>query len=321
MKKNSRIYVAGHRGLLGSAIVRQLRAQGFTNLISRSHSSLDLTWRAAVQNFFIEQKPEYVFIAAARVGGVCSNNNHEADFLFQNLQIQNNLIEASFKHGVKKLIFMGSACAYPRLAPEPIREDSLLSGPLEPSNEWYALAKIAGVKLCQAYRRQYGCDFISAMPTNLYGPGDKYDLTSAHVLPALLRKFHEAKLANDLWVRCWGTGNPTREFLYSDDCADACITLIEKYSDESPVNIGSGNPVSIRELASACANTVEYINGLEWDPSKPDGTPHRALDGSKMSALGWKPKHTLMDGLRLTYADYVDSLLEPHADKIYDDMR
>jgi GDP-L-fucose synthase len=301
--------------------MRRLDSQGYINLHGMSHAHLNLCDKQAVNWFFNQAKPEYVFLAAARVGGVCSNNAHEADFLRDNLMIQTNVISAAHRFGVKKLLFMGSACVYPRLAPEPVNEDSLLTGPLEPSNQWYAIAKIAGIKLCQAYRRQHGCDFISCQPTNLYGPGDKYDLTSAHVLPALLRKFHEAKLANEKWVTCWGTGTPTREFLYSDDCADACIRLMEGYSDESPVNIGSGNPVSIHNLATAIANTVRFTNGLQWDKTKPDGTPHRALDGSKMKSLGWEPKISLMEGLRRTYADYLEHQLAPHAKVIFDNMR
>lgn len=321
MKKNSKIYVAGHRGLLGSAIVRQLRAKGFNNIVAQTHDALDLCETRDVLRFFHREKPEYVFLAAARVGGVCSNTGHEAQFLAQNLQIQMNVIEGAHRHGVKKLLFMGSACVYPKLATEPVREDSLLTGPLEPSNEWYAIAKIAGIKLCQAYWRQHGSCFVSCMPTNLYGPGDSYDPKSCHVLPAMLSRFHNARILRSAEVECWGTGSPTREFLYSDDCADACICIMQKYHDPEPINIGSGVPISICELAQACANTVGYRGSLAWDFSKPDGTPRRSLDGSKMHALGWAPKYSLIEGLQPTYQDFVDRQLAPHADKIYDPHR
>ena len=319
MNKDAKIFVAGHNGLVGSALVRRLRLAGYNNLVTASRQEVDLTWRSAVRGFYARENPEYVFIAAAKVGGVCSNDHNEATFLLDNLQIQNNLIEGAKDFHAKKLLFLGSACIYPRLAPEPVKEDSLLTGPLEPSNQWYALAKIAGLKLCQAYRRQHGCDFISCMPTNLYGPGDKYDLKSSHVLPALIRKFHEAKCGNAPSVTCWGTGAPRREFLYSDDCADACIALMERYSDESPVNIGTGADMTISELADAIAGTVGFTGQIRWDTSKPDGTPRRLLDNSKLAALGWKPKVNLVEGLRRTYRDYFESLLP--ADKIYDSFR
>lgn len=320
MKSNSKIYVAGHNGLLGSALMRRLASAGFKNTLGLSHHHLDLCDASAVMRFFHHEKPEYVFLAVARVGGVCSNENHEADFLRDNLNIQTNVISAAHQHGVRKLLFMGSACAYPRDAAQPIREDSLLTGPLEPSNEWYALAKIAGLKLCQAYWKQHGSCFISCMPTNLYGPGDKYDLQSSHVLPALIRKFHEGKLKKENVV-CWGSGSPTREFLYSDDCADACITLMQKYNRPSPVNIGSGHPISTGDLANSIAAVVGFGDAILWDSSKPDGTPLRALDGSKMEALGWKPRVKLCDGLGWTYRDFLDRQLAPHADKIYNSYR
>lgn len=320
MKKNSKIYVAGHRGLLGSAIVRQLRAKGFNNIVAQTHDALDLCETRDVLRFFHREKPEYVFLAAARVGGVCSNTGHEAQFLAQNLQIQMNVIEGAHRHGVKKLLFMGSACVYPKLATEPVREDSLLTGPLEPSNEWYAIAKIAGIKLCQAYWRQHGSCFISCMPTNLYGVFDHYDLKSSHVLPALIRKFHEARICRGA-VTCWGSGAPTREFLYADDCADACITLMQKYNDPSPVNIGSGHPISIRDLATSIAAVVGFSGPIQWDVSKPDGTPQRALDGSKMLSLGWRPRVKLCDGLGWAYRDFLDRELAPHAKLIYDSQR
>lgn len=320
MKHNSKIYVAGHNGLLGSAIVRRLAAQGFKNTIGLSHDHLNLCNDHDVNSFFRRERPEYVFLAAARVGGVCSNEAHEAEFLRDNLRIQTNVIDSAHIFGVKKLLFTGSACVYPRNTEQPIKEDSLLTGLLEPSNEWYALAKIAGVKLCQAYRRQFGSDFISVMPTNLYGPGDKYDLKSSHVLPALIRKFHEAKMKGN-HVVCWGSGSPTREFLYSDDCADACILLMQKYSEESPVNVGTGCPFSICELANSIAAVIEFRGTIKWDTSKPDGTPRRALDISKIIGLGWRPKVKLCDGLGWTYRDFLDNQLTPHAHKIYDSMR
>jgi GDP-L-fucose synthase len=298
-------------------LVRQLRGQGYQNLILQSHRELDLTSPGDVTYFFGQTRPEYVFLAAARVGGVCSNNNHEADFLLQNLKIQNNVIDSARRYGVKKLLFLGSACVYPRLAPEPVQEKSLLSGPLEPSNEWYAVAKIAGLKLCQAMRRQYGCDFISAMPTNLYGPGDKYDLNSCHVLPALIRRFAEAKQLNAPSVTCWGDGSPRREFLYSDDCAKACVRLMEEYSDESPVNIGTGEDMPISYLSRAIADTVGYEGITLWDETKPNGTPSRLLNIDKITSLGWKPEMDFRVGLRRTYADFTAQ----HASKIYDNTR
>lgn len=321
MNKDASIFVAGHKGLVGSAIVRALKSKGFTKVFTRSKAYLDLTDVNQVFNFFSQHPPEYVFLAAARVGGVCSNDHHEADFLLQNLQIQNNVIQASQQSGVKKLLFLGSACVYPRLAPEPVTEDALLSGPLEPSNQWYALAKIAGLKLCQAMRRQYGCNFISAMPTNLYGPGDKYDPITSHVLPALIRKFHEAKFNQIPAVTCWGSGEPRREFIFSDDLAEACITLMEKYDGEEPVNIGTGFDMTIRELAESIADTVGFGGSIYWDTSKPDGTPRRRLDTSKLAALGWEQKVFLREGLRRTYCDFVNQQLAPYASKVYDPMR
>jgi GDP-L-fucose synthase len=321
MNKDSKIFVAGHRGLVGSALVRYLCARGYHNILAKSHNLLDLTRRDSVIRFFSEQKPEYVFLAAARVGGVCSNQTHEVDFLLQNLQIQNNVIECSRLFGVKKLLFLGSACVYPRLATEPVCEESLLSGPLEPSNQWYAIAKIAGLKLCQAYRRQHGCDFISCMPCNLYGPGDHYNLITSHVLPSLIRKIGNAKLNGKQDVVCWGDGTPRREFLYSDDCAAACVRLMEDYSDESPVNIGTGSDMTILELAETISEIIGYKGLLLWDETKPNGTPRRLLDITKITSLGWKPRIDLRMGLQLTYADFVAQQLVPSADKIYDNMR
>src|SRR6185436_4739247 len=286
MNKDDKIFVAGHRGLVGSALVRQLRARGYYNLLLFNHSNCDLTNRNSVHQLFSTQRPEYVFLAAARVGGVCSNDHREADFLLQNLQIQNNVIECAQLFGVKKLLFLGSACVYPRLAPEPVVESDLLCGPLEPSNQWYAIAKIAGIKLCQAMRRQHGCDFISAMPTNLYGPNDNYDLQTSHVLPALIRKFHEAKISDAPSVTCWGTGAPFREFLYADDLAKACVFLMRNYSDEQFINAGSGEELTIRELAESIADVTGFRGAIVWDHGKPDGTPRKLMDSSRLRSLG-----------------------------------
>jgi GDP-L-fucose synthase len=296
--RKARTYVAGHRGLVGSAIWRELERLGFTRLIGRTHADLDLLDSAAVSRFFAEQKPEFIFVAAARVGGIVANDSHPAEFLYENLQIQNNLIHSAWQSGVKKLLFLGSSCIYPRLAPQPLREDYLLDGPLEPTNQWYAIAKIAGIKMCQAYRRQYGCDFISAMPTNTYGPNDNFDLQTSHVLPALVRKFHEAKTANTASVTCWGTGRPFREFLYAEDLARACVFLMEKYSDGQFINIGYGTDVTIRELAETVRRVVGFCGEIVWDPSKPDGTPRKLMDSSRLFALGWRPTVELETGIR-----------------------
>ena len=305
MAQDSRIYVAGHRGLAGSAIWRELHRQGFSRLAGRTHAELELLDGAAVRGFYALEKPEYVFIAAARVGGILANDSLPAQFLFENLQIQNNLIHGAYLSGVKKLLFLGSSCIYPRLAPQPLKEEYLLSGPLEPTNEWYAVAKIAGIKLCQAYRRQYGCDFISAMPTNLYGLNDNYDALGSHVLPALIRKFHEAKTAGVPGVACWGTGAPLREFLCSDDLARACVFLMQNYSQEQFINVGFGAEVSIRELAQTVKRVVGYQGEILWDKTKPDGTPRKWMDSSRLFALGWKPQVGLEAGLRLAYEDFL----------------
>ena len=302
----SRIYVAGHRGLVGSAIWRELHNQSFNQLIGRSHAELDLLNADAVARFYAETKPEFVFIAAAKVGGILANNNHPAQFLHDNLQIQNNLIHGAWQSGVKKLLFLGSSCIYPKLAPQPLREEYLLTGPLEPTNEWYAVAKIAGIKMCQAYRRQYGCDFISAMPTNMYGPNDNYDLNNSHVLPALIRKFHEAKASGKSEVVCWGTGTPLREFLYADDLARACVFLMKNYSQEQFVNVGYGSDVSIRELAETVKQIVGFNGTILWDTTKPDGTPRKLMDSSRLFALGWKPEVDLECGIRLAYEDFLE---------------
>ncbi len=310
MQTNSRIYVAGHRGLAGSAIWRELAARGFAHLIGRAHSELDLLDSAAVRKFYAQEKPEYVFVAAAKVGGILANDLHPAQFVYENLQIQNNLIHGAFEAGVKKLLFLGSSCIYPKLAPQPLKEEYLLTAPLEPTNEWYAVAKIAGIKMCQAYRRQYGCDFISAMPTNLYGPNDNYDLQNSHVLPALIRKFHEAKTSGARSVTCWGTGSPFREFLYADDMARACVFLMQKYSEEQFINVGSGSDLSICELAELVKRVTGFGGEIDWDKAKPDGTPRKLMDSSRLFALGWKPQITLETGIRLAYEDFLKSVRE-----------
>ncbi|HXR49083.1 MAG TPA: GDP-L-fucose synthase [Candidatus Limnocylindrales bacterium] len=305
MDENSRIYVAGHRGLVGSAIWRELQRQGFKNLIGRTRLEVNLLDAAAVQKFFAGSKPEFVFIAAAKVGGIQANDTQPGAFLYENLQIQINLINAAWQTGVRKLLFLGSSCIYPRLAPQPLKEEYLLTGPLEPTNQWYAVAKIAGIKLCQAYRRQYGCDFISAMPTNMYGPNDNYDLQTSHVLPALIRKFHEAKVNAAATVTCWGTGTPLREFLYADDLAGACLFLMQNYSEEQFINVGSGGEITIRELSELVKRIVGFPGGIVWDESKPDGTPRKLMDSSRLFALGWKPRVDLETGIRLAYEDFL----------------
>jgi GDP-L-fucose synthase len=299
--RNARIYIAGHRGLVGSAIWREFETAGFTQLLGRTHAELELLDQVAVTRFYAEAKPEYVIIAAARVGGILANDSYPAQFIYENLQVQNTLIHGAWQAGVKKLLFLGSSCIYPRLAPQPMNEDCLLTGPLEPTNQWYAIAKIAGIKMCQAYRRQYGCDFISAMPTNMYGPNDNFDLNSSHVLPALIRKFHEAKLANSPNVTCWGTGAPLREFLYTEDLARACRFLLENYSDEQIINIGFGSDVTIRELAETVKRVVGFSGEIVWDKSKPDGTPRKLMDSSRLMKLGWLPQISLEEGIQRTY--------------------
>ena len=301
--RDARIYVAGHRGLVGSAIWRDLQQRGFTGLIGRTHAELNLLDAAAIRTFYAHEKPEYVIDAAAKVGGILANDQHPAEFLFQNLQIQNNLIHGACQAGVRKLLFLGSSCIYPRLAPQPMKEEYLLTGPLEPTNEWYAVAKIAGIKLCQAYRRQYGCDFISAMPTNIYGPNDNYDLQASHVLPALIRKFHEAKAANAPTVTCWGTGSPLRDFLYADDLARACVFLLESYSEDQFINVGAGQEVSVRALTETVKRVVGFAGEIVWDTTKPDGMPRKLMDSSRLLALGWRPQVELEAGIRLAYQD------------------
>lgn len=301
MEKNAKIYVAGHRGLAGSAIVRKLKAEGFQNLLLRTSSELDLRNQEAVKDFFENQKPEYVFMAAAKVGGINANNTFPADFIYDNLCIQNNVIHQSYKNGVTKLLFLGSSCIYPKNSEQPIKEEYLLSGYLEPTNDAYAIAKIAGIKMCQSYHKQYGCNFISAMPTNLYGPGDNYDLKNSHVLPALLRKFYEAKVNQSPEVTIWGTGNPRREFLHADDLAAACLFLMENYNDPAIINIGTGKDISIGEMAVMIKNISGYEGKLVFDTSMPDGTFRKLLDVSKLNQMGWKPGIPFEEGIRKTY--------------------
>lgn len=301
MHSNSKIYVAGHRGLAGSAIVRALRRQGYENIVERTHAELDLTNQADVEQFFASERPEYVFLAAAKVGGIHANNAYPAEFIRDNLAIQTNVIHSAWKNAAKKLLFLGSSCIYPKLSPQPMPESCLLTGPLEPTNEWYAVAKIAGIKMCQAYRRQYGFDAISAMPTNLYGPGDNFHLENSHVMPALIRKFHEAKERGDREVVMWGTGTPRREFLHVDDLGDALVFLMEHYSDEDFVNVGVGDDVTIRELAELIRDVVGFEGVITQDLSKPDGTPRKLMDVSRLTSLGWKARIGLADGVRETY--------------------
>ena len=300
MDKNSRIYVAGHKGLVGSAIMRNLERGGWEPF-GFTHQELDLMNQGEVNRRFDQHKPEYVFLAAAKVGGIHANNTYPAEFIDSNLQIQNNIIRACYDYGVKKLVFLGSVCIYPKYAKEPVQEASLLTGELEPTNQWYAIAKIAGIKMCQAFRRQYGCNFVSCMPCNLYGIGDNFHPTNSHVLPALIRRFHEAKVNDNRGVFCWGTGKARREFMYVDDTADAIVHIMQHYDEEEIINIGSGRDYSIKETAEAVKEVVGFAGGIGWDTTKPDGTPSRLLDISKLNALGWKPKYSLEDGLKLTY--------------------
>ena len=307
MEKNAKIYIAGHRGMVGSAIHRKLQQEGYTNFMVRTSKELDLRNQQAVADFFEAEKPDYVFLAAAKVGGIVANNTYRADFLYENLAIQNNVIHSAYSAGVKKLMFLGSSCIYPKLAPQPLKEDYLLSGFLEPTNEPYAIAKIAGIKMCEAYRAQYGCDFISAMPTNLYGPNDNYDLQNSHVLPAMIRKFHEAKTNGTPAVTLWGTGSPMREFLHADDLAAACLYLMENYSEPELVNVGTGTDVTIKELAETVKEVVGFEGELIWDTSKPDGTPRKLMDVSKLHAAGWQHTIELADGIALAYQDFLEN--------------
>ncbi|XPV75578.1 MAG: GDP-L-fucose synthase [Desulfovibrio sp.] len=308
MKKTDLIYVAGHRGLVGSALVRRLQADGYTNLLLKTSSEVDLTDSVKVNSFFEEYKPDYVFLAAAKVGGILANDTYPADFIRDNLLIQTNVIDAAYRNKVSKLLFLGSSCIYPKHAPQPMPEDCLLTGSLEPTNEWYAIAKIAGLKMCAAYRRQYGFNAISVMPTNLYGPGDNFDLQSSHVAPALMRKFHEAKVAGDKVVEVWGTGTPKREFLHVDDMAEACVHLMHFYEEEQWVNVGVGEDVTIRELAETIQEVVGFSGELRFDTDKPDGTPRKLLDVTKLKGTGWQAKISLKQGLSDTYQWYLNSL-------------
>jgi GDP-L-fucose synthase len=307
MNKSSKIYIAGHRGMVGSALHRKLLADGFTNFVVKTSSELDLRNQEAVSRFFEEEKPEYVFLAAAKVGGILANNTYRGAFLYENLMIQNNVIHSSYLNGVKKLLFLGSSCIYPKMAPQPLKEDYLLTGLLEPTNEPYAIAKIAGIKMCDAYRSQYGCNFISVMPTNLYGPNDNYDLKNSHVLPAMIRKFHEAKINNEPSVTIWGTGKPKREFLHADDLAAACVYLMQNYNEEGLVNIGTGEDVEIGELAEMVKKVVGFTGTIENDLSKPDGTPRKLMDVSKLHGFGWKHTIELFEGLKSVYEEFQES--------------
>lgn len=305
MHPEDRIYVAGHRGLVGSAVVCRLEKEGFGNILTKTSAELDLRCQQQVDEFFVRQKPDFVFLCAAKVGGIHANSTYPADFIRDNLQIQSNVIDAAYRNATRKLLFLGSSCIYPKFAPQPISEDSLLSSDLEPTNEFYAIAKIAGLKMCAAYRRQYGFDAISLMPTNLYGPGDNYDLENSHVIPALLRKFHEAKVSDAQEVVVWGTGKPRREFMHVDDLADACLYLMRSYSEERHINIGVGEDVSISELATLVSKVVGYSGSIVYDKSKPDGTPRKLLDVSRLRDVGWKAEITLENGLIDVYRDFM----------------
>lgn len=307
MERNDKIYIAGHRGMVGSAIRRRLEKAGFNNFVTRTSAELDLRDQAATEKFFLEEKPDYVFLSAAKVGGIVANNTYRGEFLYDNLMIQNNVIHQAYKTGVKKLLFLGSSCIYPKLAPQPLKEEYLLTGLLEPTNEPYAIAKIAGIKLCDAYRTQYGCNFISVMPTNLYGPNDNYDLKKSHVLPALIRKFHEAKTNGSAEVVIWGTGAPLREFLNADDMADACFYLMQHYNEAGLVNIGVGHDISIRDLAHMIMEIVGYTGDLQFDASKPDGTPRKLMDVSKLENVGWKAHIGLQEGITAVYKEVLAS--------------
>lgn len=305
MEKHDKIYVAGHRGMVGSALVRRLESEGYQNIIVRTSRELDLRNQQAVTDFFAAEKPDYVFLAAAKVGGIMANNVYRADFLYENLQIQNNVIHNAYLTGVKKLMFLGSSCIYPKMAPQPLKEDYLLTGPLEYTNEPYAIAKITGIKMCESYRKQYGCNFISVMPTNLYGPNDNYDLAGSHVLPAMIRKFYEAKTEGKPFVELWGTGSPLREFLHADDLADACVYLMKTYDEEQFVNIGVGEDISIKNLAELIQQTIGYEGELRWNTDKPDGTPRKLMDASRLHEMGWKHRYSLEEGIKLTYQDFL----------------
>ena len=306
MEKEAKIYVAGHRGMVGSAVVRELQNNGFHNIVTKTSKELDLRSQDAVRSFYQTEKPQYVFVAAAKVGGIHANNVYRAEFLYDNLMIQNNLIHFAYESGVKKLLFLGSSCIYPKLAEQPLKEDYLLSGYLESTNEPYAIAKITGIKMCEAYRDQYGCNFISAMPTNLYGPNDNYHPENSHVLPALIRKFHEGKVSSTGQVEIWGDGTPMREFLYADDLANALVYLMENYNEKQFVNVGFGSDVTIKELAETVAKVVGFDGGMKYDSSKPNGTPRKLMDSSRLFSTGWKPKTNLEEGIHLAYQDFLN---------------
>jgi GDP-L-fucose synthase len=306
MEKTSKIYVAGHRGMVGSAIVRKLEKEGFANILTRTSAEVDLRNQQSVADFFGKEKPEYVFLAAAKVGGILANNTYRAEFLYDNLLIESNIIHSSYINKVKKLLFLGSSCIYPKLAPQPLKEEYLLTGLLEPTNEPYAIAKIAGIKLCEAYRDQYGCNFIAVMPTNLYGKGDNYNLQSSHVIPALIRKFHEAKINKDDFVEIWGTGTPLREFMYVDDLADASIFLMMHYNDKLFINVGTGQEVTIKELAGIIKDVTGFEGNIQFDTSKPDGTPRKLMDSSRLHSEGWRHKTSLQEGLKTAYHHFLD---------------
>lgn len=309
MNKKDKIYIAGHRGMVGSAIVRKLKSEGFDNIVTRGSKELDLKEQSAVREFFAKEKPDHVVLAAAKVGGIQANNVYRAQFLYENLMIQNNVIHSAYENGVKKLLFLGSSCIYPKMAPQPLKEESLLTGLLEQTNEPYAIAKIAGIKMTESYRRQYGVNYISAMPTNLYGPNDNYDLNNSHVLPALIRKFHTAKITNAPSVEVWGTGSPMREFLHVNDLADACYFLLQNYNDELFVNIGTGEDLSIKALAEMIKDIVGFTGELKWNTEKPDGTPRKLMDVSRLHNLGWKHKIDLREGITSVYAEFAKSEL------------
>ncbi|KAA6439639.1 GDP-L-fucose synthase [Dyadobacter flavalbus] len=308
MEKSAKIYIAGHRGMVGSAIHRKLIKEGYENFVLKTSSELDLRNQSAVKDFFEKERPEYVFLAAAKVGGIMANNIYRAEFLNDNLLIQNNVIDSAYRTDAKKLMFLGSSCIYPKLAPQPLREESLLTGLLEPTNEPYAIAKIAGIKMCEAYRAQYGCNFISVMPTNLYGPNDNYDLNNSHVLPAMIRKFHTAKEENKPFVELWGTGSPLREFLHADDLADACYFLMQNYNEPEFLNIGVGSDVTIKSLAELIMNVTGYEGEIRWNTDKPDGTPRKLMDVSKLHSLGWKHRTELEEGIKMTYQDFLQKI-------------
>ncbi len=305
MEKDAKIYIAGHRGMVGSAIFRKLQKEGYNNIVTRTSAELDLRVQQDVADFFAAEKPDYVFLAAAKVGGIVANNTYRADFLYENLQIQNNIIHSSYLNGVKKLMFLGSSCIYPKLAPQPLKEEYLLTGPLEPTNEPYAVAKIAGIKMCDAYRAQYGCNYISVMPTNLYGYNDNYHPENSHVLPALIRRFHEAKVQNLPDVTIWGTGSPKREFLFADDLAEACFYLMQNYDEQGLVNIGTGEDISIKDLAFLVKDIIGYHGEIKFDTSRPDGTPRKLMDVTKLHSKGWKHTIELPEGIEMAYQDFL----------------